>query len=136
MILYTGSDFFNMNGAWGVFSNYSSGRIIISDRQSGLFLFHFDQALFLNEASEEFSVYPNPAIKGQIITIRSGEDKISDFSVKVFNASADLILETAVSTKSFCKIEVPAVSGLFTLQIKYTNYLGEEISVIRKIIVQ
>jgi choice-of-anchor B domain-containing protein len=133
---YTGSNFFNMNGAWGVFSNYSSGRIIISDRQSGLFLFHFDQALFLNEASDDFSVYPNPAIKGQIITIRSAEDKISDFSVKVFNASADLILETAVSTKSFCKIEAPAVSGLFTLQIKYTNYLGEEISVIRKIIVQ
>lgn len=34
---YPTSSIFKMNGAWGVFSNYLSGRIIVSDRQNGLF---------------------------------------------------------------------------------------------------
>lgn len=132
---YPVSSPFKMNGAWGVFSNYASGRVIVSDRQYGLFLFHFDQELFLDQAAEEFSMYPNPANKGQTVTIRSGKDETSTFSVKIFNGNGELLKEELVCNKSFYKFTSPDIAGTYTIQISYLDYLGDLILVTRKLIV-
>jgi choice-of-anchor B domain-containing protein len=133
---YPVSSVFKMNGAWGVFSNYASGRLIVSDRQYGLFLFHFDQSLFLDQADDEFSLYPNPAAKGQIVTIRSGNDEIANFTVKMYNGSGDLVKEETITNNSFYKLMAPNIAGLYTIQIEYIDYLGDVIRIPRKLIVQ
>lgn len=49
----------DFRGAWGVHKGLPSGRILISDRQSGLFAFYFtgDQS---SVRSEELRIFPNP----------------------------------------------------------------------------
>lgn len=126
---------FKMNGAWGVFSNYSSQRVIVSDRQYGLFLFHFDQDLFLNQADDEFSMYPNPVNKGQTVTIRSGNDEISTFSVKIYNGAGELLKEELITQKSYYKFTAPDISGSYLIQISYLDYLGDLIQETQKLIV-
>ncbi len=50
-------------GAWGVYSFLPSGRILVSDRQEGLFLFNFDNPNSVPDGSvtQGFQVYPNPS---------------------------------------------------------------------------
>ncbi len=133
---YTTTSNFKMNGAWGVFSDYSSGRIIVSDRQNGLFLFHFDQSIFINEASDEFSVYPNPASKNGKFTVRSGNDEIAEFTVKMYTNTGDLVSNQRISNQSFGSFSTPESAGLYTLKIEYINYLGDNEIIFRKLISQ
>lgn len=133
---YPETSVFKMNGAWGVYSNYESGRIIVSDRQHGLFLFHFDQDLFLNPAAEEFSIYPNPSVKGQAFTVRSFEDEIAEFTVKIYNAAGEIVSTANATNKTYLILRTPEVAGLYSLKIEYTNYLDELISVTKKLIVE
>lgn len=133
---YPVSSFFNMNGAWGVFSNYESGRIIVSDRQNGLFLFHFDQSVFLNPATEDFAVYPNPVSENQPFIIRSGKDDISNFNVKMYNAIGEIIWANEISSQSYLLVNSPKTAGVYSLQIEYTNYLDDLIVLHKKLIVQ
>lgn len=133
---YPETSVFKMNGAWGVYSNYLSGRIIVSDRQHGLFLFHFDKELFLNPAAEEFSIYPNPAVKGQTFTVRSFKDEIAEFSIKIYNAAGEIVRTENVSTKTYATMRTPDVAGFYTLKIEYFNYLDESVIVSKKLIVE
>lgn len=52
-------DLIDFRGAWGVHKGLPSGRILISDRQSGLFAFHFtgDQT---RAPQPELRIFPNP----------------------------------------------------------------------------
>ena len=133
---YPTSSNFKMNGAWGVFSNYLSGRIIVSDRQNGLFLFHFDQSIFINEASDEFNIYPNPASKNGKFIVRSAFDEIAEFTVKIYNNTGELIMTEKISNQSYGSFSTPEVSGLYTVKIAFVNYLGEQEIVVQKLISQ
>lgn len=133
---YTQTSAFQMNGAWGVYSNYSSGRIIVSDRQNGLFLFHFDQSVFDVQASEEFSIYPNPVLLGESFTIRTAEDKISEFTVGIYNGFGEIIQNEEINDQSYCILKSPEVNGVFSVKIEYTDYLGDSQVEVFKLIVQ
>ncbi len=43
---------FKMKGAWGVYPNYSSKRIVVSDRVHGLFLFDFREDVFAHQRDQ------------------------------------------------------------------------------------
>jgi choice-of-anchor B domain-containing protein len=127
---------FKMNGAWGVYSNYSSGNVIISDRQYGLFLFNFDKETFLAETAEEFSIYPNPSETGTSFTIRSENDETSDFSIELYDGFGRKVDSAKSGFNSYSVIESPSAAGIYFARIQYTNYLGEELIVTKKISVQ
>jgi hypothetical protein len=121
--------------AHGVFSNYSSGRLIVSDRQNGLFLFHFDQTIFINPASEEFSLYPNPAEKGKQIIVRSKEDAIAEFSVSIYSENGKSIQTETAKNKTFLSLKTPNTAGIYLVKITYINYLQETITTTKKLVV-
>ena len=127
---------FKMNGAWGVYSNYSSGNVIISDRQYGLFLFNFNKETFLAETTEEFSLYPNPSETGTSFTIRSENDIISDFSVEIYDGFGRKVSSAKSGFNSYSVIDSPTEAGIYFASIRYVNYLGEELLVTKKISVQ
>ena len=133
---YPTSSIFKMNGAWGVFSNYLSGRIIVSDRQNGLFLLHFDQSVFMNEAADEFSVYPNPASKKGEFIVRSAYDEIAEFTVTLYNNAGELIMTEKISNQSYGSFSTPEISGFYIIKIAFVNYLGEQEIVVQKLISQ
>jgi len=133
---YTSSSQVQMNGAWGVYSEFPSERIVISDRQNGLFLFDFDRSIFEIGAGDEFSFYPNPVSKTEGFTIRSPKDEISTFNVSVFNATGENVLEINAENESYLNIAPLNVPGIYAIRILYTNYLGELTAETLKVIVQ
>ncbi len=128
---YTAETNFKMNGAWGVYSEYPSQRIVVSDRQHGLFLFQFNRSLFEHPSDTSFLVYPNPVQQGAPIILRTPGDQLSEFSVQVFDQMGQLIVEQTVSNASFLEMLSPTTAGIYFLKIAYINYLGESAFAVR-----
>jgi hypothetical protein len=59
---FDGDDSYPFNGAWGIYAFLPSGRILISDRTSGLYLFEMDVVLSNQSVNSEpeISLFPNP----------------------------------------------------------------------------
>jgi len=133
---YPNSSAFNMNGAWGVYSNYPSGKVIVSDRQNGLFLFQFDQSVLINQASLEFSIYPVPVQESGSCVIRSFKDEITEFSIEIYNGSGEKVSDYSIVNKSYIEFTVPTVSGEYLVKIIYIDYLGNEVFITKKLIIQ
>lgn len=128
---------FSMWGAWGIHTLLPSGRILVSDRNNGFFLFDFDRDFFLSQAGEtQFTVYPNPSSSEDAVTIRSFEDAISDFQISIYAPSGQLILEKTISNQSYFIVENKVSAGCYFAKISYTNYLGEEIDEVLKIYIK
>lgn len=132
---YNQNSTFQMNGAWGIYSNYQSGRVIVSDRQNGLFLFHFDQQIFLNKPSEEFSIYPNPVLTDGEFIIRSGADEIDEFQIRMYNGLGEKLIEDSVNSTSFSIYQAFNVPGIYTIEVRFLNYLKEEEVAVFKLVV-
>lgn len=132
---YTTESTFKMNGAWGVYSDYPSQRIVVSDRQNGLFLFQFNRALFEVPSDTTFILYPNPIRTGESFTVRTPGDQLSEFSVQVYDQLGQILEEQAVSTASFLALDAPATAGIYCIKINYINYLGEADFTVRRLTV-
>ena len=134
---YNTSSNFKMNGAWGIYANYSSGRIIVSDRQNGLFLFDFDRSFFDFSPKVDFLTYPNPIYSTEKETIvRSGNDETANFNVTVYNSLGQLISQNTSGFNSYCMIENPEIPGIYQIKIQYEDYLGEVNIKVLKLLVQ
>jgi hypothetical protein len=119
---------FSMWGAWGIHTLLPSGRILVSDRNNGFFLFDFDRDFFLNQANpEQFSVYPNPSSKSESLIIRTSADQIIDFKVGIYNTLGQLIFEQSVSNQSFLEVNQQLSAGCYFSKIEFENYLGEKV---------
>ena len=131
---YSQSSFFNMNGAWGVFP-FPSGSVIVSDRQNGLYLIGFDENPLLTKIPEEFEIYPNPAEANNYVTIRSGRDEISAFNVTIYDEFGKIIGSSEVNGFSYALLETPRSPGIYLMTISYLNYLNEETTIVKKLVV-
>lgn len=128
---------FKMNGAWGVYSEYKSGRLIISDRHYGLFLFRFDKELFQDQAvGSEFSVYPNPTTGNGEFVIRSEMDEVSGFEIELVDMNGKILYTENSENNSFLRVTKELSSGMYLLRISYEDYLGETSSLVRKILIE
>jgi choice-of-anchor B domain-containing protein len=132
---YPEESYFNMNGAWGVFADFPSGRIIISDRQYGLFLFDWERQIFIDAAQDEFSLYPNPIESEGTSILRTPRDEIDSFSVRIYDATGKALDDQTIYNASFAYLIAPEQSGIYFLEITYTNYLGEGCSLLKKWVV-
>lgn len=117
---------FKMEGAWGVFSNFPSGRILVSDRHNGLFLFEFDAEIFLNTGNEDVFIYPNPVPQGEPITVRINL-AISSFKVAIFDEMGRQITLEEIQNQTYYTVPALLSKGLYFLELKYVNYLEEEV---------
>jgi choice-of-anchor B domain-containing protein len=131
---YTSYSTFNMNGAWGVYP-FDSGRIIISDRQGGLFLFRFDADNFSIPSQDDFIFYPNPSESNSTIKIRTPNDKISNFSLSIFDLGGKLLFEKHFENQTFAEINTDFSPGSYLVRIGFVNYLGETDFYFKKIVI-
>ena len=66
---YSSTNYASMgSGAWGVYPNLPSGNIIVSDMQTGLYLFQCGTPTSITENKLNTKVYPNPAINQFILS--------------------------------------------------------------------
>jgi hypothetical protein len=116
-----------MWGAWGVYALYSSKRIILSDRNNGLFLFNFDREIFENQSDPSiFIAYPNPGSKGGSIVIRSPNDAITNFNCAVFDSRGKVIEKGGSGYQSFVDLSLDLAAGVYFIEVSYENSLSEE----------
>ncbi len=133
---YTSESSFQMNGAWGIYSQYTSNRIIVSDRQNGLFLFDFDRSVFSESATDVFTCYPNPTAVGSSVMIRSPNDEIVEFTVELFDAVGKKVRSETVKNQSFLELDELHTGGSYHLRVTYENYLQDIMTENLKLVVQ
>jgi len=119
---------FSMWGAWGIHILLPSGRILVSDRNTGFYLFDFDREFFLNQAlSTSFNCYPNPFSDGENLIVRASSDEITEFSISLKNSLGELIFEETSITKSYIEIPSKISAGVYFVVVQFKNYLGENL---------
>lgn len=131
---YLSSTNFNMNGAWGIYP-FPSGRIILSDRQGGLFLFHFNSENFISPPQDDFIFYPNPVELNASLNIRTPNDKIANFSLSILDLSGKLLFENYFENQTAVQFNAKYSPGAYVIKIVYQNYLGESVNYFKRIVI-
>lgn len=128
---------YQMNGNWGVFADLPSKRLLVSDRQYGLFLLHFDQERMLQSfplTDDEIELFPNPVSSSTSVslTIPLGTERTE---WEIYDLSGKKI-STGIS-ENFNYADIPVNFSAGTYQIKIHLYDKDEKSqeIIQKIIV-
>lgn len=126
---------FTMNGAWGVYSELSSGRILVSDRRNGLFLFRFRDDILSAVNGNELVVFSNPIAQGNPIQFRIDNPAIEQFEYRIVDMAGKLIEEKTVVKQSYASSTVPLSVGVYQLQVNYQDYLDDTIELFQKIMI-
>ncbi len=123
-----------MRGAWGIYAHYASGRILVSDRIHGLFLFDFPTEVFSNSAQEAMEIFPNPIVSGTPFFVRMKDSDIKAFHIQVIDSDGRILYEEEVENQNFVIINKNLGIGQRTVRVLYTDYLNEEQKETRSII--
>lgn len=124
-----------MNGAWGVYSELPSGRLLVSDRKNGLFLLDFNRKIFETAIPDEIIIYPNPIEDDGTFTVRMEDDEQSSFSVKIYDVSGRIVHSELFVDANYAIIQAPSASGMYSVRIAFPSEDQEEIAFDRKIVV-
>jgi choice-of-anchor B domain-containing protein len=132
---YPVESFFNMNGAWGMYADYPSGNLLVSDRHYGLFLFDFNRSVFSTPLLDHTNLFPSPVEKGGEITIRM-KDIIGDFTIDIYDLNGKVISkEPIVLNASYAIIKAPKSAGIYSAVISYYDSQGELVRINKRIMV-
>lgn len=131
---YPETSFFNMNGAWGIYADYPSEKLLVSDRHYGLFLFDFNRSVFSQPANDFATLYPNPSSIEGNITIRLN-DKYDAFSVELYDMYGKKVALHSFENTSFGIIETPNSSGMYHAIISYINKKDQTVMVGKRVLI-
>jgi choice-of-anchor B domain-containing protein len=127
---------FSMWGAWGIHALLPSGRILVSDRNTGFYLFSFDKDMFSKIPSvQDFVIFPNPSSENTICTI-SIPITAKDPQITIFDMFGKIIREEDIINTSIVTLPYTLSSGMYYIQLEYTNYLNERETQKKKLIIE
>jgi len=132
---YTEDSPFNMQGAWGVYTELPSKRILLSDRHNGLFLVDFREDVFLLNHAEELLIYPNPSSSSDGFTLTLNKHDVSTFNLFLYDMQGKEIMKKVVSNKSYIELRPKVSSGTYHLRVEYTNFSDDLIQLQKKIVI-
>lgn len=126
---------FTMRGAWGIYPELPSGRIIVSDRRNGLFLFDFMEEIFLPENNNDLIIFPNPIERGSAIQFRLLNSDIDEFSYTIVDMTGKVVINDSVSKQNYAQIKKVLSVGTYSLRVMYEDYLGDTVELQEKIMI-
>jgi hypothetical protein len=127
---------FSMWGAWGVNAFLPSERILISDRNSGFYLFNFNRTLFSQiEPKDSILLFPNPVSANQSSNLIL-PNYMTNSIVKIYDLSGKIIWESKISNSSIVTLDHNLSSGMYCVLVEYSNYLNEREIQITKLIIE
>ncbi len=126
---------FTMNGAWGIYSELSSGRVLVSDRRNGLFLFRFRDDILSAVNGNELVVFSNPSVQGNPIQFRIDNPSVEQFEYRIVDMTGKVIEEKTVVKQSYASSTTPLSVGVYQLQVNYQDYLDDTIKLFQKIMI-
>lgn len=132
---YTDDSFFNMQGAWGVYTELPSGRILVSDRHNGLFLFEFREDVFNVNSAEEMLVFPIPSSVNEAFTVLLNNQDVTTFDAYLFDINGKKVFEQTVTNQTYLELSPKVQSGIYHLRIEYINYSDDLIRLQKKIVI-
>ena len=102
-------------GAWGVYPYLPSGNIIVSDMQTGLYIFNLDEnPNTINQYVLEPKIYPNPANKE--IWIESNADNII-----IYNLLGKIITREKIQSVKHVLSKNNIVDGIYFYELEKNN---------------
>ncbi len=125
--------FYKLNGAWGIYSELPSERLLVSDRQSGLYLFDFNRKAFLNKFPDKITVYPSLAPSNSAVNVKLEADITNNFEVQVFSSQGQKLSVEYFTQQSFASINMPYSAGIYYIITIYVDYLGDKIKDTKKV---
>jgi hypothetical protein len=134
---FEGNNPFQQLGAWGVFPYKNGTRVLISDRNSGLYLFGFNFELFnRNQTDAELLVTPNFNGNASEVFVQISNVGIHQFKLRLVDLSGKVVLEQAVQNQSYANIQGDKAQGLYIVQVEFQNYLGETVFLQEKLLIE
>jgi len=88
---YQGTNDLSFQGAWGIYANLPSGKLLISDRNSGLYVFKYFNPQ--GHGDVDYGVYPNPATDQ--IWFYHGYEEEMDYRVRILSAEGKIVKEVS-----------------------------------------
>ena len=125
---------YKMEGAWGVYSDLPSGRILISDRHTGLYLFDFNRSIWMGSNDADLVLFPNPS--DNEFTVKLNIEDVQEFEIRVFTMNGQSVLFESVSNQSYTTINHDLAVGCYLVEVQYEDYLGEDQSILKKLVVR
>ena len=126
---------FKMYGAWGVYSDLPSGKILVSDRQNGLFLFDFDRDVFSTSHEGDVTIYPSLIENNSPLTIKMNDIDITTFEIDIIDAKGKVCFNTTVNSSNYFTYQANLSRGLYSVRIRYTDYVDDNYQITKKIVV-
>lgn len=114
---------YKMNGAWGIYSKLPSGRIIVSDRSYGLFLFDFNRKIFENRNDETIQVYPNPVSSGNELIFFLNSSFVGAIEYDLVDALGNIVVSGSKSDFNYVNVPINSAQGYYVLRVRYERNL-------------
>lgn len=116
---------YKFNGAWGIYIFHPSKNIIVSDRQSGLYLFRFDYDFPILETGEKVSVYPNPSKNNNTLTFYIDDYDALEYQYEIINVRGQVVF-SETSKFNYLKTQLNIRSGIYQYRVRFYNKFNEE----------
>lgn len=126
---------FTIRGAWGVYPDLPSGRIIVSDRKNGLFLVDFREEIHVGINGKELVIFSNPMKQGSTIQFRISENSVDRFEYRIVDMAGKVIESKSITNQSFAESNTILSVGVYNLQVSYKDYLDETVELHEKIMI-
>jgi len=107
-------------GAWGAYPYLPSGNVLVSDMQNGLYVLDVTAMTGLSHptAENQTVVFPNPAVAGEIIRIKSSQFKNQEVVVSVIDALGKVVSKSTTMFNEFLDLNTSKLpAGVYTLQL-------------------
>jgi choice-of-anchor B domain-containing protein len=121
---YPDESAFKMEGAWGVYSAFNSGKIIVSDRTYGLFVFDFNEELFSSNDEQIISVFPIPS-NGNGITVKVNDPFSENIKLKLIDLNGKVLLDETIQNQTYTMLENNYEAGVYFLNVEYDDWKGD-----------
>jgi len=122
---YSSTNYASMgSGAWGVYPNLPSGNIIVSDMQTGLYLFQCGTPTSIIENKLNKKVYPNPATNQFILSNTHAE------TLTLYNSLGVKVKEQKLNTNQNTIYKGSLPNGVYFYHLNSGNTLIESGKVI------
>ncbi len=127
---------YKMNGNWGVFADLPSQRLIVSDRQYGLFLIHFDQEKMLKSfpLTNEAALFPNPVSSSESIFMTIPIETVRT-EWNIYDVNGKQISNGISEHFNYAEIPVNFSAGTYQIKIHFYDDQDRSQEIIRKIVV-
>ncbi len=116
---YPGPDVQGYFGAWGCYPYLPSRRILVSDMQTGLYVFDADEAIGIHKGAS-FSIWPNPAQDRLSLQLPFGIG--GELQISIFNMVGAIVMQAArplsLDANPPLEVSLPATmpAGMYVLR--------------------